>query len=152
MEQFIRKMKVEDLPDIMVIENDLFSSPWTKEMYQQELENHDAYVLCNKDEKIIGFMCGWKISDEFSITNFGINKKYQRQKLGAYLFGEVLTLKRDSGINAFFLEVRESNFPAVNFYQQFGFSKLAVRKKYYKDPEEDAICMGLFFKEYYRAE
>ena len=38
------------------------------------------------------------------------------------------------------LEVRESNYPAINLYKKFGFTKLAIRKNYYKN--EDALLMG----------
>ena len=42
-----------------------------------------------------------------------------------------------------FLEVRTSNFQAINFYQKFGFSKDAIRDNYYKDNSEDALFMSL---------
>ena len=38
------------------------------------------------------------------------------------------------------LEVRKSNFSAINLYLKFGFSELGIREKYYYDGE-DAIVM-----------
>ena len=42
--------------------------------------------------------------------------------------------------NSIILEVRKSNFPAINLYLKFGFSELGIREKYYNDGE-DAIIM-----------
>ena len=40
-----------------------------------------------------------------------------------------------------FLEVRESNVPAISLYKKLGFEELGIRKKFYEHPVEDAIIM-----------
>ena len=40
-----------------------------------------------------------------------------------------------------FLEVRESNIPAIEFYRKNGFEKIGVRKNYYHDTNEAAHIM-----------
>ena len=39
-----------------------------------------------------------------------------------------------------FLEVKRTNFPAINLYLSFGFEEINIRKKYYSDGE-DALEM-----------
>ena len=39
-----------------------------------------------------------------------------------------------------FLEVKRTNFPAINLYLGFGFEEIDIRKKYYIDGE-DALVM-----------
>jgi ribosomal-protein-alanine N-acetyltransferase len=40
-----------------------------------------------------------------------------------------------------FLEVRESNLAAQNFYKSMGFKEVSIRKGYYDSPPESAIVM-----------
>jgi ribosomal-protein-alanine N-acetyltransferase len=40
-----------------------------------------------------------------------------------------------------FLEVRESNHPALALYGALGFVELDRRKRYYADTDEDAVVM-----------
>jgi len=42
-----------------------------------------------------------------------------------------------------FLEVRESNKKAINFYKKNNFKQISIRKGYYSDPTEDAIIMKM---------
>ena len=59
----------------------------------------------------------------------------QGQKIGTALFD---FLPADKEI---FLEVRESNKPALLFYKKEKFEAIARRKAYYHAPVEDAIVM-----------
>ena len=48
----------------------------------------------------------------------------------------------NTGVERIFLEVRESNSPARNLYSAKGFKEIGIRKKYYRDPVEDAHIMA----------
>ena len=39
-----------------------------------------------------------------------------------------------------YLEVKRTNFPAINLYHDFGFEEIDIREKYYYDGE-DALVM-----------
>jgi len=39
------------------------------------------------------------------------------------------------------LEVRESNWVAINLYRKYGFEQKGLRKAYYADNREDALIM-----------
>lgn len=41
------------------------------------------------------------------------------------------------------LEVRASNQPALALYASMGFQRVGLRKRYYSNPEEDAVLMTL---------
>jgi ribosomal-protein-alanine N-acetyltransferase len=45
------------------------------------------------------------------------------------------------GIEAFTLEVRRGNLPAVRLYEKFGFAQEGVRRDFYENPREDALIM-----------
>ncbi|MCD7873034.1 MAG: hypothetical protein LUG21_07050 [Clostridiales bacterium] len=40
-----------------------------------------------------------------------------------------------------FLDVRESNIPAIKLYESLGFYDTGVRKNYYSSPTENAVLM-----------
>ena len=45
------------------------------------------------------------------------------------------------GINAFTLEVRAGNAPAIHLYEKLGFVQEGIRPGFYERPKEDAIIM-----------
>ncbi|MDP8267697.1 MAG: ribosomal protein S18-alanine N-acetyltransferase [Candidatus Tenebribacter davisii] len=138
----IRKMKLEDITAIMVIEKELFSSVWEEEMFIEEIEKQYAYIL-ELEGSIIGYICGWKLHDEFNITNIAIVSEFQRKGFGEKLVQFIMTKLLDGKCYKFFLEVRSSNYAAKQLYDKMGFILLRVRNKYYKFPEDDALVMGV---------
>jgi [ribosomal protein S18]-alanine N-acetyltransferase len=139
----IRRMTSDDLVEVMEIEASLFPDPWTEEFFSEEFEHHDAYVLeSNQTSELAGYLCGWHVLDEFMITNIGIRKDLQCTGLGEYLLREVLTKKSDIGVIYCYLEVRESNQPAINLYKKLGFGIIGKRLNYYQHPEENALVMS----------
>lgn len=95
-----------------------------------------AYLLYQKDKKIVGYLYYSKIYDRIEINEIEVLKIYRRQNIASSML-EYLLINISKDIT---LEVRESNYPAINLYKKFGFTKLAIRKNYYKN--EDALLMG----------
>ena len=89
-------------------------------------------------DNIIGYIFTHKVDNDVQILNFAIDIAYQHQGYGEKLLYHVMD-KLDE-YSSIFLEVRKSNFPAINLYLKFGFSELGIREKYYNDGE-DAIIM-----------
>ena len=142
----IRKMIFDDLPGITEIEKEIFSVPWSKQMFEQEIKNHYAFVITNDENNdLIGYVCGWIVLDEFTITNIGIAKAFQKKGYGRSLVRFIISALIKEKCFKFFLEVRSSNIPAIRLYETFGFKSAGIRKNYYQHPPEDAIMMKLDF-------
>lgn len=137
----IRKMLREDIPVMLKIEKECFSVPWTEPMFLQEINQQYAFVA-ELDEQLVGFICGWKLADEFHITNIAVKPSHQNNKLGEHLLHYVLKQIGDSEFSFVLLEVRKANVQARGFYKKHGFKEIGVRKNYYSDPKEDAIIMS----------
>ena len=135
-------MKKEDIPTIMILEKELFSTSWEEEMFIEEIEKQYAYVTEIKDN-IIGYICGWKLLDEFNITNIAIASDYQRKGFGKALVQFLMSKLLDEKCFKFFLEVRESNHAAKKLYEKLGFIVIGLRKNYYHSPDEDAIVLSV---------
>lgn len=95
-----------------------------------------AYLLYQKDKKIVGYLYYSKIYDRIEVNEIEVLKIYRRQNIASSML-DYLLINISKDIT---LEVRESNYPAINLYKKFGFTKLAIRKNYYKN--EDALLMG----------
>ena len=61
--------------------------------------------------------------------------------IGTLLFQEFERRYQELGVETIYLEVRESNEAAYQFYLKNGFEEYGRRAKYYKDPIEDAVLM-----------
>ncbi|PID28980.1 MAG: ribosomal-protein-alanine N-acetyltransferase [Candidatus Cloacimonadota bacterium] len=144
MKFLLRNMTEEDLGEVATLENQLFSDAWTEEMFRSEINLHEAFIAVNPEtNEILGFTCGWTILDEYSITNVGIKKSFRRRGIAFRMLKAVIEEKIKKGIKYFFLEVRESNFPAILLYEKLGFEKNGMRKNYYSSPAENAFLMSL---------
>ena len=89
-------------------------------------------------DNIIGYIFTHKIDKDVQILNIAIDIAYQHKGFGERFLSYFMDqLDEDISI---ILEVRKSNFPAINLYLKFGFSELGIREKYYNDGE-DAIVM-----------
>ena len=124
----LREMLVEDLDQVMEIEKDLFSVPWTKEGFLTFVLKDNAMFLVVEDKgEIIGYCGLLMVLDEGDITNVAIKRTRQKEGIG--------------GITTIHLEVRAGNSGAIRLYERSGFTRDGIRKGYYSDPVEDALLM-----------
>lgn len=141
---FIRKMTVDDIDRILVLEEQLFtSSSWTLADFIYEIVDNQFsynYVLEN-DGLIIGYAGLWIMYEQSQITTIGIDLQYQGQGLGKKLMNEMIALAIEAGCTTMSLEVRISNVKAIQLYESVGFKKATIRKDYYQNNHEDAYLM-----------
>lgn len=139
----IREMTFEDLDQVMEIENENFTVPWTAEGFFTYLLRMDAlFLVAEEEEKILGYCGVIMAADEGDITNVSVKKEQQGCGIGKELVTELIQRTKEQGVTALFLEVRESNQAALGLYEKMGFERMGVRKGYYTDPTEDAITMS----------
>ena len=111
-------------------------SPWALEQIQADLSQDQTwYALAYDGVEVIGFLAVQENLFEAEVLQIAVKKAYQGQKIATALFD---FLPADKEI---FLEVRESNRPALLFYKKEKFEEIARRKAYYHAPVEDAIVM-----------
>ncbi|MGG2067500.1 ribosomal protein S18-alanine N-acetyltransferase [Bacillus sp. S14(2024)] len=138
-----RSMREEDIPQIVVIEESSFATPWTAEAFERELNMNEYahYVVMETEEGILGYCGLWIVLDESHITNIAILPQYRGQRLGEALLQEVINKARDLGAKTMTLEVRVSNEVAKKLYRRHGFQNGGIRKRYYTDNYEDGLVM-----------
>ena len=111
-------------------------SPWTASQVEEVLRsNVNSCVLAEDESKLVGFLVWQETDFEAEVLQIAVLPSYQGRKIATVLFD---FLPADKEI---FLEVRESNKPALLFYKKEKFEEIARRKAYYHAPVEDAIVM-----------
>ena len=136
----IRIATSNDLADIFSIEKKVFKHPWSKEQLSWELNSQPAaenYVMIARGN-MIGYLFSHVVDDDVQILNIVIDIPFQHKGYGEQFLSYFLDqFNADSSI---YLEVRKSNFPAINLYLKFGLHETGSRKGYYADGD-DAIIM-----------
>lgn len=138
-------MSESHIASIMAIERSVFDTPWSDEMFRQEVRgvfgSHAVVALVDKE--VAGYLIAWFIEDEVHLVNIAVNTDHQGGGIGALLLRELIELALGRKMVIITLEVRESNAAAQAFYRRFFFKTIGVRKGYYSDNREDALLMAL---------
>lgn len=143
----IVKMEPHHLPDILRVEAECFSDPWTEQMFKEELSGKFAhYFVAEEKGHAVGYMGMWALSGEGHITNVAVGKDYRRQGFARALISHFIDIAKKENLEFMTLEVRASNEPAIALYKSFGFTEVGARKKYYENTE-DALLLTKFFGE-----
>lgn len=139
----IRKMNDTDIEKVMMIDSLSFPAPWTREIYEQEINKNDFahYFVIEDDGDIIGYVGLWIVFEDAQITNIAVAPNYRGKNVGKKLFSFAMVFAMQKGAHFLSLEVRPSNEVAKNMYRSFGLQEAGIRKNYYPDNGEDAIVM-----------
>ncbi|MDE6784984.1 MAG: ribosomal protein S18-alanine N-acetyltransferase [Ruminococcus sp.] len=114
---------------------------WSAESFKSESAKDNGIVIyCYADMRIVGLISGYFAADEADITSVAVDSDYRRRGIAENLMAEFEN-QLPEYISEIFLEVRESNFPAVSLYKKCGFEKLHIRRNFYDNPVENAVVM-----------
>lgn len=137
-----REMLVEDLDQVVDIEQNLFSVPWTKEGFLTYLMKKDTmFFVVEEKERILGYCSMMTVLDEGDILNVAVRSDRQKEGIGQFLVDSMLHMAEMQGIRLVHLEVRQGNGTARRLYQRLGFKEDGLRRDYYEKPVENAVLM-----------
>lgn len=92
-----------------------------------------------------GIVCGViafrRMADEAEILNLAVERSMRRRGIGTRLMETAAGECKVAGVKRIFLEVRQSNRAARDFYVRMGFRETGRRKNYYERPTEDALVL-----------
>ncbi len=144
----IRSMRMEDIPQVVVLDRMSFSLPWTESAYRYELTENSMSQLWVAEQPdrdgqncLVGMIVIWLILDEAHVATLAVHPEYRRLGIAASLLAAGLSAAIRSGAVQATLEVRASNLSAQLLYQRFGFEMVGLRRRYYRDNNEDAWIM-----------
>lgn len=150
----VRSMLAADLEPVLALAEGLREAPhWTKATWQAVLDPRCSprrMVLVAAEpetDTVLGFLVASLLPPQAELEAIAVAGTAQRQGVGRRLFAVVTAELRSAGVEEIWLEVRASNLGAQCFYRSLGFAETGRRLRYYADPIEDAILMGLSMAE-----
>jgi len=162
----VELMQIADLRQVMVIEYDVFPTPWPLSAYRHELTQNDlsTYVVLRQRDveaggrwpprvgrrlslaagrtlPVLGYGGFWMIVDEAHISTLAVHPEWREKGLGELLLVALIEAAVLRGAVEATLEVRVSNLVAQALYRKHDFAQVGRRKGYYTDNREDALIM-----------
>ena len=122
----IQKMYEHEILSISSIEEDFKSNTY-------------YYISAILEEKLVGFAGISILVDHADILGIAVDKNHTRKNIASTMLNHIIEVCKKMDLDNIFLEVRESNIPAINLYEKHGFKKISIRTNYYKDNNEDAL-------------
>jgi ribosomal-protein-alanine N-acetyltransferase len=142
---------ISDLDAILQIEQQSFTAPWTRKMFEAELSGNKFGHLWSarlpgeddSPERLVGYISFWLVFEEFRLMTLAVAPGYRRHGIARVLLQQALLWAGDRGAGRALLEVRASNIAAIRLYEQAGYQATGMRQRYYTDPVEDAVMMTM---------
>ena len=137
----IKKLTSDDInyiEQIFNLEKEIFKNSAFNKSYMETLIKGDnsfiyTYII---DNKVCGYLMVLDSIDVYEILAIATIEECRNKGIAQELLDKIKT-------KDIFLEVRESNEKAINFYKKNNFKQISIRKGYYSDPTEDAIIMKM---------
>ena len=126
------------IEQIFNLEKEIFKNSAFSKSYLNTLikgDNSFIYIYLI-DDKVCGYLIILDSIDVYEILAIATVEEYRNKGIAQELLAKIR-------IKNIFLEVRESNQTAINFYKKNKFKEISIRKNYYSEPTENAIIMKL---------
>ena len=143
-------LTTKDITAVMSIAEQANLSHWSaKDLYSElRLTASIAFSLLDSSNACVGFVIGRIIPGlirdvDAELYNIGVTAPLRRKGGGRMLMSRFLDECVLRGARNVWLDVRESNTPAIAFYRSFGFFEDGWRRGFYTGPPENAILMRL---------
>ena len=133
-----------DLDHVLEISNASFRYPWSRALFERELEHEWSTVMVavpSGEAPPVGFLVSWIVHDELHVLNLATSPEWRRRGVAAALLAEAFSRARGCRCTLATLEVRRSNEGALLLYEAEGFRRVGIRPRYYQEEGEDAVVM-----------
>ncbi len=145
-----RRLDLDDLTRIMEIERAAYQFPWSASMVRDSLQAAHCQtwgMSVPHHSDLIGFGMLSIVLDEVELLGISVLPGLQGKGYGAQLLQFLIEQARRAKADKIFLEVRQTNDPAVALYQKAGFESVDIRQDYYptnnRHERDDATVMLL---------
>ena len=138
----VRHATAQDTAALAALEAECFPDPWGETAVSGQLAAaHCLSLVAERDGAPVGYLFMSILPPEGDINRIAVSPAARRAGVGDALLAAGLSAAADRGVEKIFLDVRESNLPAIALYRKHGFSETGRRKDYYRAPRENAVLM-----------
>lgn len=137
----IRQIRADDISQIIAIEHESFHNPYPEDIITFLYERYrTTFLVAEQGGTILGYIAGITSWREGHIVSLAVLPNWRRKGIASQLVEELYRIFRKYGKKRVKLEVRLSNKAAIALYENLGFERRKIVKKYYEDGE-DAVMM-----------
>ena len=138
----IRPLSLIDVKIIRELYESDFPDGWSKTQLLGAFNTNRfvAFGSFFKDE-LVGVITISLGYDDADLEGIVVRNDFRRNKIATSLLEFALEYARKEKKQKIFLEVRESNISAIEFYSKNGFNEISVRKNYYPNGENAKIMV-----------
>ena len=136
----IRALDKTDI-QFLISARESFPDAWDEKMLVSSFNAGNFFGFIAEDTAPIGFITYSVNIDTADMQDLFVAEKCRKKGVGYALVVAFIEGTKAVGVKKLFLEVRESNLPAINLYKKAGFTLLSVRKKYYSDGENALVLV-----------
>jgi [ribosomal protein S18]-alanine N-acetyltransferase len=137
----VRSAGDADLLAVAGIERESFGDPWSLDAFRSALRQGGSFVVAERAGEVLGYAIAWSMVDEAELANIAVAPVARGQGIGTRLLDAAIAYAAGKGCTAMYLEVRESNARARALYASRGFEEVGRRRRYYRQPVEDALIL-----------
>ena len=130
-------MRDADALDVSEMHGQRFSRQWSDQEVLSLLEQPGVFGFCALQTNAFfsrplgGFVLAREAGGESEILTIAVGERFGRAGLGWRLMQAAIRESIERGAEEMFLEVEETNAPAVGLYGRLGFHEVARRPAYY---------------------
>lgn len=135
----ILRLTPRDAPVLELLHREDFSRAWSSAEFEALLHQPTVFGFLAVETGrprggSVGFVLARLAAGEAEILTVAVSRASRRQGLGRRLMDAVLRELHAQRAEALFLEVDETNAPAIALYRRLGFDQVARREGYYSGP------------------
>lgn len=133
-------LTIGDSAAIAPLHREDFVRPWSGEEFSALLEQDTVFGFAVRQighgaDAPAGFVLARLAAGEAEILTIAVSRSHRRHGLGWRLMDAVLRELHTQRAEALFLEVDETNAPAIGLYRKFGFHEVGKRPNYYQSAQ-----------------
>ncbi len=143
----IRRCTIEDLEGVIDVNERELPEDYPYFFYKSILDNfpESFLVATNSHGRIVGYVM-WRVEripakdslrllSKGHLVSIAVSTASRRKGIASDLLNNSMPAIEKNNITEFVLEVRVSNYGAIDLYKTFGFEIESIKKKYYRDGE-----------------
>lgn len=143
----MRPVTAEDFEAVMAIEKAAHFRSWPESVMRGYFKRNNCVWVLEDQQQIVAYAVNTLIADEAELLMIAVHPQHQGKGYGRTLMQQLQGMLEQQQAAQWFLDVRASNFKAIQLYESLGFNQAGRRPNYYPTERgsEDALlyCMSL---------
>ena len=143
----IKECTLDDLEGVIEVNEKELPEDYPYFFYKSILDNfpESFLIAVNNENRIIGYimwrveripsMNSLKIINKGHLVSIAVLEEYRRKGIAKNLLKKSMPKIKQKNIIEYVLEVRVSNYGAIDLYKTMGYKIESIKKKYYRDGE-----------------